>query len=121
MLERARLLSLLRNVEKNPGDLSKPSKIFLDNPNLAFALGESNTNTGNLRETFFYNQLKVTCKVNSASKGDFLVDNKYVFEVGGSGKKFTQIADIPNSYLAIDDSEMGFGKKIPLWMFGLLY
>ena len=121
LLEHARLLSLLRNIEKNPDDLSKPSKIYLDNPNLAFALGENNPNTGNLRETFFYNQLKVTGKVNSTEKGDFMVDNKYIFEVGGKGKKFTQIADIPNSYLATDETEIGFGNKIPLWMFGFLY
>ena len=118
LLEHARLLGLLRNAEKNPDDLSKPSKIYLDNPNLAFALGENNPNTGNLRETFFYNQLKVTGKVNSTEKGDFMVDNKYIFEVGGKGKKFTQIADIPNSYLAIDETEIGFGNKIPLWMLG---
>ena len=121
LLERARLLGLLRSVEKSPGNLSKPSKIFLDNPNLAFALGENNPNTGNLRETFFYNQLKATGKVSNAAKGDFLVNNKYVFEVGGKGKKFTQIAGILNSYLAIDETEMGFGNKIPLWMFGFLY
>jgi len=121
LLERARLLGLLRSVEKSPNDLTKPSKIFLDNPNLAFALGNRNPNAGNLRETFFYNQLKVVGKVNSTEKGDFLVDNQYVFEIGGKGKKFSQIAGLPNSYLAIDDAEMGFGNKIPLWMFGFLY
>ena len=121
LLERARLLGLLRSVEKSPDDLSKPSKIFLDNPNLAYSLGEDNPNTGNLRETFFFNQLKTIVKVNDTTKGDFLVDNKYVFEVGGKGKKFAQIAGIPNSYLAIDETETGFGNKIPLWMFGLLY
>jgi predicted AAA+ superfamily ATPase len=121
LLERARLLGLLRNAEKNPDSLSKPTKIFLDNPNLAYALGESNTNTGNLRETFFFNQLKVVGKITDAVKGDFTVDGKYIFEVGGSNKDFTQIADVPNSYLAVDNIEMGFAKKIPLWMFGLLY
>ena len=121
LLEQARLLGLLRNVEKSPDDLSKPSKIYLENPNLAFVLGENNPNTGNLRETFFFNQLKIIGNVNSTAKGDFIVDNKYVFEVGGKGKKFTQIAAIPNSYLAIDDIEIGFGNKIPLWMFGCLY
>ena len=128
LLERARLLGLLRSVEKSPNDLTKPSKIFLDNPNIAFALGNNNPNTGNLRETFFHNQLKVVGKVNSTAKGDFLVDEKYVFEVGGTStslsdrsKKFSQIADLPHSYLAIDDAEMGFGSKIPLWLFGFLY
>ena len=121
LLERARLLGLLRNADKSPNSLSKPSKIFLDNPNLAYALGENNTNTGNLRETFFYNQLKVAGKVTDALKGGFTVNGKYVFEVGGSNKNFSQIADIPNSYLAVDNIEMGFANKIPLWLFGFLY
>ena len=121
LLERARLLGLLRRAEKSPNDLTKPSKIFLDNPNLAFALGNNNPNAGNLRETFFHNQLKVVGKVNSTVKGDFMVDNQYIFEIGGKSKKFTQIANLPNSYVVIDDAEMGFGNKIPLWLFGFLY
>ena len=121
LLERARLIGLLHNTGKSPNSLSKPSKIFLDNPNLAFSLGENNTNIGNLRETFFYNQLKVVSKVTAADKGDFTINGLYVFEVGGSNKKFSQIADIPNSYLAIDDIEIGFANKIPLWLFGFLY
>jgi hypothetical protein len=60
-------------------------------------------------------------KVTDAAKGDFTVDGKYIFEVGGSNKNFSQIADIPNSYLAVDNIEMGFAKKIPLWLFGFLY
>lgn len=121
LLERARMLGLLRRSEKTPDDLSKPEKIFLDNPNLAFALGENNTNTGNLRETFFYNQLRVVAKVSAARKGDFVVDEKYLFEVGGKDKNFSQIANIPNSFVAADNIENGFGNKIPLWLFGFLY
>ena len=121
LLERARMLGLLRSVEKKPDDLSKPQKIFLDNPNLAFALSENNANTGNLRETFFYNQLKVVSNVSAAVQGDFTIDNQYVFEVGGKGKDFTQIAGIPNSFVAADNIEIGFGNKIPLWLFGFLY
>ena len=88
---------------------------------MAYALGESNTNTGNLRETFFYNQLKVVGNVTDTQKGDFTVDGKYIFEVGGNNKDFSKIANIPDSYLAVDNIEMGFGNKIPLWLFGLLY
>jgi len=121
LLERARLLGLLRAVEKSPDDLSKPSKIFLGNPNLAFALGENNLNEGNLRETFFFNQLNAVSKACAAAKGDFSVNRKHIFEVGGKGEKFTQISGIPNSYIAADDIEMGFGNKIPLWLFGFLY
>ena len=121
LLEKSRLVGLLRESGKNLNNLSKPSKIYLDNPNLAYALGYNNPNTGNLRETFFYNQLSVVAKVTSAVKGDFTVNNQYVFEVGGSGKKFSQIADIPHSYLAVDETEIGWGNRIPLWLFGLLY
>ena len=121
LLEKSRLVGLLRESGKNLNNLSKPSKIYLDNPNLAYALGYDNPNTGNLRETFFYNQLRVVSKVTSAEKGDFTVDDQYIFEVGGSKKTFSQIADIPNSYLAVDETEIGWGNRIPLWMFGLLY
>lgn len=120
-LESARMLGLLREPGKKPNALSKPSKIYLDNPNLAYALGNHNTNPGNIRETFFYNQLRVVSEVTSAAKGDFTVNEQYVFEVGGSGKSYRQIADIPNSYLAVDETETGWGNRIPLWMFGLLY
>ncbi len=120
LLERANLICLLRK-ETSPSDLRKPSKIFLDNPNLAYALGSDNPNIGNLRETFFYNQLKVIAQVTTASQGDFLINEKYLFEVGGKGKTFSQIAGIPDSFLAVDELETGFGAKIPLWMFGLLY
>ncbi|MDR0763831.1 MAG: AAA family ATPase [Bacteroidales bacterium] len=121
MLERSRLLGLLHTNSKNINGLNKPDRIFLDNPNLAYALGGNNPNKGNLRETFFYNQLRVVSNVTSAYKGDFTVNGKYVFEVGGSNKNLSQIADVPNSYVASDDMEIGFGRKIPLWLFGFLY
>ena len=60
-------------------------------------------------------------KVSSPSQGDFLVDGEWLFEVGGKGKKFTQIKDVPNSYVAYDDVDIGVGNKIPLWLFGFLY
>jgi predicted AAA+ superfamily ATPase len=121
LLERARLLELLRTIEKSPDDLSKPSKIFLGNPNLAFALGENNPNEGNLRETFFFNQLNAVSKVCAATKGDFTVNEKFIFEIGGKSKTYQQIKNIENSFIAADDIEMGFGNKIPLWLFGFLY
>ncbi len=120
-LERARMLGLLRAAGKSLNLMSKPEKIYLDNTNLAYALGGNATNVGNLRETFFYNQLRAVAEVTSARQGDFEVSGKYIFEVGGSGKRFEQIANLPGSYLAIDETEVGFGCKIPLWMFGLLY
>ena len=121
LLERARMLGLLRDSGKKLSDLSKPSKIYLDNPNLAYSLGNDNPNKGNLRETFFYNQLQVVSKVSSSDKGDFTVDGQYIFEVGGSNKTFSQIANLPDSYLAVDEIEIGWGNRIPLWLFGFLY
>ena len=78
-------------------------------------------NIGTMRELFFLNQLNQSHQVTYPPKGDFLVDGQYLFEVGGRKKTFDQIKDIKNSYLAIDETEVGYGNKIPLWMFGLLY
>ena len=120
MLQRAGLLHLLSTETKEFVNLVKPDKIFLHDPNLMYALAES-ANIGTVRETFFINQLSAVATVNYPRKGDFLVNHKYLFEVGGKGKKFDQIKDIPDSYLAVDDTEIGHGNRIPLWMFGLLY
>lgn len=77
---------------------------------------------GSVRETFFLNQLRSAGYTALYPKqGDFLIQDKYLFEVGGKGKSFAQIKDLPNSYLAVDDVEIGYGNRIPLWMFGLLY
>lgn len=101
--------------------LTKPDKIYLDNTNLLYTLSTANTNDGNVRETFFANQLKVKHKVNSTPQADFLIDSKYFFEIGGRSKGFDQIKDITDSFIAVDNVESGFGNKIPLWLFGFLY
>lgn len=119
-LQRAGLLGLLSDNAKALKMLSRPEKILLDNPNLMYAVG-SKPETGTLRESFFFNQLSHVATVYYPHKGDFLVDKKYLFEVGGKSKTFEQIADEPNSYLAIDGVETGSRNRIPLWMFGLLY
>jgi uncharacterized protein len=120
-LEQASLVSMLTIHEKSYSQLTKPEKIFLQNTNLAFALDSASVNIGTLREIFFHNQLSVVGPVNFVARGDFLVNEKYVFEIGGAKKDFSQIADIESSYLALDEIEMGFGRKIPLWLFGFLY
>lgn len=119
-LEQAELINMLTVVDKSYSKLTKPEKIFLQNPNLCYALENQNANIGTIRELFFLNQLKTTAAVNHTKQGDFLVNEKYIFEIGGNGKKFTQIADLENSYLALDDIEIGINNKIPLWMFGFL-
>ncbi len=119
-LHRADLLTLLTDNTKNLKSLGRPEKIFLNNPNLMYALG-TNTEIGTVRETFFVNQLMQTHNLKYPPKGDFLVDDTYLFEVGGASKTFNQIKDEPNSFLAVDNTEIGYKSRIPLYMFGLLY
>ena len=121
ILDRANLLNLLSSKEASLKNMSRPDKVYCDNTNLMYALTE-NVNTGTVRETFFLNQLRSAGhQVLYPKQGDFLIDGKYLFEVGGRRKSFDQIRDIADSYLAIDDEEVGRGNKVPLWMFGLLY
>ena len=119
-LDKARVLALLTTKTKNYKSLTKPDKIFLGNPNLMHVLCPK-VDKGNERETFFISQLRVLHDVRCPKQGDFLIDDKHLFEVGGKGKTFEQIADVPDSYLAVDDTEVGSGCRIPLWLFGFLY
>ncbi len=119
-LDKAQLLSLLTSKMKNYKLLYKPDKIYLGNTNLMHVLCPS-VDKGNERETFFYSQLYVAHDVKYPQQGDFLVDDRYLFEVGGRKKTYDQIADVANGYLAVDDTEVGHGHRIPLWLFGFIY
>lgn len=119
-LDKAEILELLTVELKIYKKLINPEKIYLGNTNLMYALSPK-IEVGTLRETFFIDQFASVGTVQMPTKGDFLVNDKYLFEVGGEGKSFEQIADIPNSYLAIDGIESGYGARVPIWMFGLLY
>ena len=119
-LDKAQVLALLTAKTKNYKSLTKPDKIFLGNSNLMHVLCPK-VDKGNERETFFISQLRVQHDVSYPKQGDFLIDDKHLFEVGGKGKTFEQIADVPDSYLAVDDTEVGSGSRIPLWIFGFLY
>jgi hypothetical protein len=120
-LSDALLIQLLYSNNKGISLLTKPEKIYLQNTNLMFALTGDFTNTGNARETFFFNQLVDIYNVNYTQKGDFLVDNRWTFEIGGKNKTGSQISGVENSFLAIDGIETGHRNEIPLWMFGFLY
>ena len=126
-LERAKLLIALTSKEKGYNILKKPQKLFLQNSNLNYAFYKD-ANIGTVRETFFANQIINSCEspveticIYNSKKGDFLVGDKYTFEIGGKNKSFNQIKNIKNSFVAADDIEIGFGNKIPLWLFGFLY
>lgn len=112
------------NVLKNSGGISKlqkPDKLFLENPNLMYALAEGTVDIGNVRETFFANQLRYKHKVNISEQSDFLIDNKFTFEIGGKEKGKRQLTGLSDAYIAADNIEYGMDNKIPLWLFGFLY
>ncbi len=119
-LEKASILALARKNGKFYSQLTKPDKIYLDNTNFLY-LSQTEVNIGTLRETFFMNQMRIKSNVTLAEKGDFIIDDKYIFEVGGASKGFEQIAGIENSFLALDDIPIGINNKIPLWLFGFMY
>jgi predicted AAA+ superfamily ATPase len=115
---------LTNNLFKEAGGISKlqkPQKIYLENTNLMQILSSDHVNIGNARETFFANQVGFKNDLLYTENGDFLVNNEYTFEIGGKGKTNHQIADLENAFVAADDIEYGFNRKIPLWLFGFLY
>jgi predicted AAA+ superfamily ATPase len=120
-LQEVRLTNHLHKDISGINRLQKPEKIYLENTNLAYTLAKNNTDIGNMRETFFLNQLSYNHIVEYPNSGDFWVDKKFLFEIGGKNKSDKQIKDTYSAYIAADDIEYGFGKKIPLWLFGMLY
>ncbi|MFK5975166.1 MAG: AAA family ATPase [Sulfurovum sp.] len=119
-LDRGGLLNIIGSSKKGISKLSKPEKLYLNNTNIFYSF-VSESKIGTIRETFFVSMLKHIHTIEIADKGDFLIDNKYSFEVGGENKKFNQIKDIENSYLVIDTDSTQNPNKIPLWLFGFLY
>jgi len=119
-MEQAGLIMQLRDIGEGIGQLGKVDKVYIDNTNLIFALAEENPKTGNIRETFFFNQMRVENKVYRSEKGDFNINN-ITFEVGGKSKNQEQIKDLKNVYIVKDDIEYGYQNVLPLWAFGLNY
>lgn len=101
--------------------LQKPEKIYLENTNLMYALNPTNANIGNVRETFFMNQVSQIHSISLPAEGDFFIDQKYTVEIGGKSKSRKQIATTNDSYTVKDDIEIGTQQTIPLWLFGFLY
>lgn len=120
LLERSQILRLLYyKAERNPKSMARPQKVLFDNPSIIHALGCADK--GKVREPFLASMLAHDHEVAYPKEGDLLVDNRYLFEVGGAGKGFSQIKDIPDSFVAADDILCGYGNKVPLWLFGFLY
>lgn len=119
-LEKAGIISQLRNTTEGIRQLGKVEKIYLDNTNLAYALSNSKPDIGNLRETFFMSQMKVNYEVLASEKSDFQIE-QYTFEIGGKNKQQKQIQGITDAYIVKDDIEYGYQNIIPLWHFGFNY
>jgi len=118
-LHKAKIITLMRPSTKGDNIFSKPEKIYFNNTNLHYAYCDT-PQKGTIREVFFKSMLfEHTLTV--PKKGDFFIDNKYTIEIGGKSKSYKQIKNIPHSYIASDDIEIGSGNKIPLWLFGFLY
>lgn len=121
ILDRAELIHEFFTPTKGIGAFTKPEKLYLNNTNLIYALGQSQIEQGSLRETFFANQLKHNYEIHLASKGDFLVNRKYTIEIGGKNKTTQQISGIKDAFVLRDDIEIGTMNIIPLFLFGMLY
>jgi predicted AAA+ superfamily ATPase len=120
-LDEAEIIKLIYFEGKDIKSLSKPEMVYLHHPNHFYVFNEELTNKGSLLESFFVNQLSNKHTIEKAKRGDFVVNRKYYFEIGGKNKTYHQIANLQNSFIAADDIEYGFGNKIPLWLFGFLY
>ncbi len=119
-IEEAGMIAQLRDNTDGIRGLGKVNKIYIDNTNLLYNLGYDTVNIGNVRETFFLNQMSVKHNVFASPLVDFLIDDK-TFEVGGKNKGQKQIKDVENGYIVKDDIENGFLNIIPLWQLGLTY
>ena len=119
-LEEAGLITLLRDSTSGVRALGKVNKVYLDNTALVYNLAEEEVNIGNIRETFFYNQMRLNHEVVSSDVADFTI-GKYTFEIGGKNKKQKQIESVEDAFVVKDDIESGYLNVIPLWMFGLNY
>ena len=118
-LHKSKIITLMRPVAKGDSILVKPEKIYFNNTNLHYAYCD-NPQIGTIREVFIKSML-FEHSLSVAKKGDFLVDDKYTFEVGGKSKSFKQIKDMPSSFVIADNIEIGSGNRVPLWLFGFLY
>lgn len=120
LLDKGGIIRCIYSGWRSPKSVAKPGKILFDNTDIMASLSTLN-HVGTVREIFVASMLSPGHKVYEPPKGDFLVDEKYLLEIGGKAKTFKQVADIPDSYFVADDEETGVGNRIPLWLFGFLY
>ena len=120
LLDKGAVLRSLHSGWRSPKSVAKPEKVLFDNVDIMAALSNLNE-IGTVRETFVASMLAPGHTLYAPEAGDLLVDEKYLLEIGGKGKQYRQIADLPDSYVIVDDTESGTGNKIPMWLLGFLY
>jgi len=121
-LEDAGMISQYQKAGREIDALRKPEKLYLNNTSQMYTISFDNSkNIGNVRETFFSQAVSPCHRLTIPQEGDFIIDGKFVVEIGGKNKKPEQLKDVKNSFFAIDDIESGFENRIPLWLFGFLY
>jgi len=120
ILQAAGLIRILGAKSNGVSIISKPEKLYLDNTNL-FSIFCDSPKIGTVRETFFASQTSYEHTINYPKSGDFILDEKQTFEIGGKDKNVKQLKDIENGYIVADDIEIGVDNKIPLWLFGFMY
>lgn len=120
ILQSAGLIRILGAKSTGISIISKPEKMYLDNTNL-FSIFCNNSKIGTIRETFFASSVSYNHNINYPKSGDFILDEKYTFEIGGKDKSFKQLKDAELGYIVADDIEIGVNNKIPLWLFGFIY
>ncbi|MEX1190565.1 MAG: AAA family ATPase [Brumimicrobium sp.] len=121
LLSKAELIHTLYKKTRSISTLNKPDKIWMHNTNLMYAISDNSIEIGNIRETFFLQNIAQGHSVSIPKQGDILVDHKYLFEIGGKNKSQRQIEGVENAFLVKDDIELGVLNTIPLWLFGFLY
>ncbi len=120
LLDKGAIVRCIHSGWHSPKSVAKPEKVLFDNTDIMAAMSNLN-DVGTVRETFVASMLAPSHTIYEPPTGDFLIDERYVLEVGGRTKTFKQIADIPDSYVVADDEETGFANRIPMWLFGFLY
>lgn len=120
LMDKAALVRRLYSADSGMNMLTKPEKVLFYNTNLMYCLTPK-VEDGTMRETYFASQLGIGHKLSMPNQGDLVVDGRWLFEVGGKKKGFKQIKGIEDSYVVSDGIDIGYGKKIPLWLFGMLY
>ena len=119
-MEKAGMIARLRQSGSSINLLGKVEKVYLDNPNILMNLGNENSDRGTVRETFFFNQMRVNHLVTASPVSDFEIEGT-TFEVGGKSKGSDQVRNAEKGYVVKDDIEHGFANIVPLWAFGLNY